>query len=72
MDKLPLWGRYKWVEDHLAQIVGELPACPQCLFGLAAMNGWLLRVGCIPHAVFCMCAPGSQPACMAVVGWSHR
>ena len=23
VDKLPLWGRYKWVEDHLAQIVGE-------------------------------------------------
>jgi DNA-directed RNA polymerase len=21
VDKLPLWGRYKWVEDHLAQIV---------------------------------------------------
>ena len=23
VDKLPLWGRYKWVEDHLAQVVGE-------------------------------------------------
>jgi DNA-directed RNA polymerase len=22
VDKLPLWGRHKWVEDHLAQIVG--------------------------------------------------
>lgn len=23
VDKLPLWGRYKWVEDNLAQVVGE-------------------------------------------------
>ena len=23
VDKLPLWGRYKWVEDHLGQVVGE-------------------------------------------------
>ena len=30
VDKLPLWGRYKWVEDHLGQIVGEWVYCRVC------------------------------------------
>ena len=48
VDKLPLWGRYKWVQDNLAQIVGE-----------CSCRVWAVQRGDRPQGSF---AVGSFPA----------
>ena len=65
VDKLPLWGRYKWVEDHLAQIVGEF-----VLGAVGVTNSSCGRWGSVVWADALPAAPCT--GLLAATGWQAR